>query len=177
MVEKTESGLAPVTIDRVAELNKNVNDLLKIAISNTVRQELRDLDIFDHQLTANDRIRLVAKDDNPFVSSILISIERFLPADTEFGALVSIPRYSAVLLYAVESDIAFDVAVALDRLTRSMFAESADPLSTQLFWWHSGNYHPIAVHADASGGPKLSLPPELSPVVDLLPRSGRRLGD
>ncbi|MEU5851118.1 hypothetical protein [Saccharopolyspora shandongensis] len=177
LLEKTPEGLIPITVDRVAELNKNVKDLLQIAVSNTVKQELHDLSVYDHRLTADDRIRLVAKDDSPFVSSIMISIERLLPANIEFGALVSAPRYSTVLIYAVESDIALDVAVALDRLTRSMFAESTDALSAQLFWWHAGNYYPVGINTNTSGSPKLSLPPELSSVVNQLPQSGRRLGD
>ncbi|MEU4370761.1 hypothetical protein [Micromonospora chersina] len=154
-----------LTLAQAAGLDREPAELVRIAVRQTVERELTTLDVRDHELPTGGSVRLLAADGNPFVTTALMSVRRFLPEAAEHGALVAAPRYSAVLLHPVDEGLR-EAAVALHRLAGSLFEAAADPCSEQVFWWRDGEFHPVRVVPGESGGAvQVRLPEALAPVV------------
>ncbi|GGR99943.1 hypothetical protein GCM10010169_50820 [Micromonospora fulviviridis] len=154
-----------LTLAQAARLDREPAELVRIAVRQTVERELTTLDVRDHELPTGGSVRLLAADGNPFVTTALMSVKRFLPDGADHGALVAAPQYSAVLLHRVDQGLR-DGAVALHRLAGSMFEAAADPCSDQVFWWRDGEFHPVRVVPGESGGAvQVRLPEALAPVV------------
>lgn len=154
-----------LTLAQAARLDREPAELVRIAVRQTVERELTTLDVRDHELPTGGSVRLLAADGNPFVTTALMSVKRFLPEGADHGALVAAPQYSAVLLHRVDQGLR-DAAVALHRLAGSMFEAAADPCSDQVFWWRDGEFHPVRVVPGESGGAvQVRLPEALAPIV------------
>ncbi|MGY0006886.1 hypothetical protein [Micromonospora sp. I033] len=159
-----------LTLAQAARLGAEPAELVRTAVRQTVERELATLDVRDHELPTGGSVRLLAADGNPFVTTALMSVKRFLPEGADHGALVAAPQYSAVLLHRV-SNRPQDVAVALHRLAGSMYAAAADPCTDQVFWWYGGEFHPVrVVPGEAGGAVQVRLPETLAPVVARLDR-------
>ncbi|MFJ8581100.1 hypothetical protein [Micromonospora sp. NPDC093277] len=159
-----------LTLAQVAQLGGDPEGLVRIAVRQTVERELVSLDVRDHELPGGGSVRLLASDGNPFVTTALMSVKRFLPDGADNGALVAAPQYSAVMLHRVVGRVQ-DRAVALHRLANSMFAAATDPCTDQIFWWHGGEFHPVRVVAgESAGAVQVRMPEALAPVVERLDR-------
>lgn len=159
-----------LTLAQAARLGREPAELVRIAVRQTVEHELATLDVRDHELPGGGSVRLLAADGNPFVTTALMSVKRFLPEGAEHGALVAAPQYSAVLLHRVDNRVR-DAVVALHRLTASMFEAAPDPCSERVFWWHAGEFHPVRVVPGEPGGAvQVRMPEALAPVVARLDR-------
>ncbi|MFE9955202.1 hypothetical protein [Micromonospora sp. NPDC005299] len=159
-----------LTLAQAARLDREPAELVRIAVRQTVERELTTLDVRDHELPTGGSVRLLAADGNPFVTTALMSVKRFLPEGADHGALVAAPQYGAVLLHRVDNRVQ-DAAVALHRLAGSMFTAAADPCSDQVFWWHAGEFHPVRVVPGESGAAvRVRMPEALAPVVARLDR-------
>ncbi|NES27158.1 hypothetical protein GCE86_14225 [Micromonospora terminaliae] len=159
-----------LTLAQAARLGREPAELVRTAVRQTVAHELTTLDVRDHELPGGGSVRLLAADGNPFVTTALMSVQRFLPEAAEHGALVAAPQYSAVLLHRVDHRVQ-DAAVALHRLVASMVEAATDPCSEQVFWWHGGEFHPVrVVPGEAGGAVQVRLPEALAPVVARLDR-------
>ncbi|WP_157740297.1 hypothetical protein [Micromonospora auratinigra] len=157
-----------LTLTQAEQLGREPDELVRLAVRQTVQHELATLDVRDHELPAGGSVRLLAADGNPYVTTALMSVPRFLPEAGEYGALVAAPRYSAVLLHQVGADLR-DTAVAFDRVTRSMFDAADDRCTDRIFWWHDRVFHPVRVLPGTDGGPaELRVPPALAPLADRL---------
>ncbi len=154
-----------LTLAQAARLDREPAELVRIAVRQTVERELTTLDVRDHELPTGGSVRLLAADGNPFVTTALMSVKRFLPEGADHGALVAAPQYGAVLLHPVDGRVR-EAAVAVHRLTGSLFAAAADPCSDQVFWWYAGEFHPVRVlPAEAGGVVPVRLPEALASVV------------
>lgn len=158
-----------LTAGQAAALGLDADRAANAAIQRTIAEELRHLEVREHDV-GGARLHLVARDGSPYVTSVLLSVDRFVPGSTPHGVLVAAPRYSAVILHRVESEAALDVAVVVSRLAGQMYREAPDPCTDRVFWWVDGTLYPIEVVAtDDPRRPRVSLPPELAPVVERLP--------
>ncbi|MFI7608062.1 hypothetical protein ACIBTV_23365 [Micromonospora sp. NPDC049366] len=168
-----------LTVAQAAALGVDPTELVRLAVRQTVQRELADLDVRDHTLPNGASVRLLAADGNPFVTTTLMSLRRFLPAAgtdagshaagsgvvADHGALVAAPRYSAVMLHRVDARV-LDTAVAIDRVARSMFVAASDPCTDRLFWWYGNEFHPVRVVPGEAGGPaQVRVPEALAAVV------------
>ena len=157
--------LDPVTVAQVAKLGRDLEELVRLAARQTVQHELLTLDVRDHELPAGGAVRLLALDGNPFVTTALMSLKRFLPEGSENGALVAVPQYSAVMVYPVRARLP-EQAVALHNLTRSMYAAASDPCTEGIFWWYEGEYQPVRIVTDpAEKTVQVRVPESMAPVV------------
>ncbi|MFD2767097.1 hypothetical protein [Micromonospora eburnea] len=157
-----------LTLAQAARLGRDPEELVRLAVRQTVERELVSLDVRDHELPTGGSVRLLASDGNPFVTTALMSVKRFLPDGADNGALIAAPQYSAVMLHRVVGRVQ-DSAVALHRLANSMFTAAADPCTDQLFWWHGGEFHPVRVVAgESAGAVQVRVPEALAPVVERL---------
>ncbi|MEV5692063.1 hypothetical protein [Micromonospora globbae] len=164
LVVNRPGRLDMLTVAQVAQLGHDPEELVRLAVRQTVRHELATLDVRDHELPTGASVRLLAADGNPFVTTALMSVRRFLPDDAEYGALVAAPRYSAVLLHAVDAEVEKTIA-ALRHLTTSMVTAATDPCTDEIFWWYDGEFHPLRVVAGEAGGGEVRVPQALAPVV------------
>ncbi|MCG5461958.1 hypothetical protein AB0K35_04160 [Micromonospora sp. NPDC053740] len=159
-----------LTLAQAARLGPDPEGLVRTAVRQTVERELVSLDVRDHELPTGGSVRLLASDGNPFVTTALMSVKRFLPEGADNGALVAAPQYSAVMLHSVSGRL-HDSAVALHRLANSMFVAATDPCTDQIFWWHGGEFHPVRIVVEQSAGTvQVRLPEVLAPVVERLDR-------
>ncbi|MFI6262426.1 hypothetical protein [Micromonospora sp. NPDC051006] len=161
--------LEMLTIAQAGQLGREPVELIRLAVRQTVQHELAALDIRDHAMPGGGSVRLLAADGNPFVTTALMSLKRFLPDAAEYGALVAAPRYSAVLLHRVDAPVN-DSAVALQRLAMSMFTAADDRCSDEIFWWHDGEFHPVRIVAGEAGTVQVRVPEALAAVVERLDR-------
>jgi hypothetical protein len=165
--------------DRVESLTKEhaarlgpEQEIRQIAMVNTVNRELKTLDIRDHQVTATESVRVLAKDRSPYVSSALLAVQRFLSGPVQYGAFVSVPRFSMVLVYEVASEAALDFAVAFAEMTNSMNAGIPDPFGPEIYWWLEGDFFPLHIEKSTEGERRqVHLPDELRRTVQNLPRA------
>ena len=116
-------------------------------------------------MPAGGALRLLASDGNPFVTTALMSLKRFLPEGSDNGVLVAAPQYSAVMVYPVRAGVP-EQAVALHNLTRSLHAAAPDPCTEEIFWWYEGEYQPVQILTDpADRTVQVRVPESMAPVV------------
>ncbi|GGQ71376.1 hypothetical protein [Couchioplanes azureus] len=168
VVVNRPARLDVLTVAQSRQLGREPDDLFRLAMRQTVQHELAGLDLRDHELPGGGSVRLLAGDGNPFVTTTLLSLKRFLPDNATHGALVATPRYSAVMLHRVDARL-HDNAVAFYRLASSMFSAADDPCSDTIFWWHDGELHPLrVVTADDGSALEVRVPEALTPVLNQL---------
>lgn len=154
-----------VTVAQVAQLGQDLEELVRLAARQTVQHELLALDVRDHEMPSGGAVRLLASDGNPFVTTALMSLKRFLPEGSDNGALVAAPQYSAVMVYPVRARLP-EQAVTLHNLTRSMRAAASDPCTEQIFWWYEGEYQPVQIVTDPTEKTmQVRVPESMAPVV------------
>jgi hypothetical protein len=157
-----------LTKEQAARLGPE-EELRQVAINNTVQAELVTFDVRDHPVTQTESVRLVAKDGSLYVPTGLMVLHRYFVGQAPYGALVSVPRYSMMLIHEVASPAALDLIYVIYEMTQSMYESAEDRCTPQVFWWLSGTLHPIEVTpTDDPQRPRVNLPPELEPVVDRL---------
>lgn len=135
----------------------------RIATGQTITGELLDVDVRDHD-TDGSRLRVIAKDDCPYVTTVLLSLRRFLPVQTD-DALVITPRYSAVALVPLTSKAEINLARQLAGLAAAtLHHDATDPCSTGVYWCHDGTYYAVDFDDDGT----VSLPPALADAINAL---------
>jgi hypothetical protein len=161
--------VAPLTTRRATALGLDPDRAVETAIRQTIVVELQHLAAREHRI-GDATLHLVARDGSPYVTAVLLSVARFVPGPAPHGILVAAPRFSAVVLHRVESVAALNVAVIIARLAGQMYRDAPDPCTDRVFWWLDGTLHPIDVtDGEDPERPRLTLPPDLAPVVDRLP--------
>ena len=151
-----------------AELGLSPDEAFSTGLRNTIQKVLVQLDVRHHEVGNGLTISLAAADGSPWVSAGLTSVANLFRArELPYGALVAVPRSSAVLFTPVGSDRVTADIVLLGRLVADMHRDSDDPCSPDLFWMHAGALYRI----DRGDGTKVTLPVELEPVVASLPKS------
>lgn len=151
---------------RAAELGLTAADAFSTALRNTIQQVLTKLDVRRHDVGNGLTISLAAADGTPWVSTGLTSVANLFRApELRYGALVAVPRLSAVLFSPIGSDRVTADILLLGRLVADMHRDSDDPCSPDLFWMHDGALYRI----ELGDGTSVTLPVELQPVVASLP--------
>lgn len=166
-----ETRVSPLTYAQVAALGLSVDEIGKQAVKQTIRNELMNLDVRDHTLANGVVVRVIAQDGNPYVSAILMSLDRFTAGDAPHGTLVAIPQYSAVLLHEVKSQEAVDFLVPFSRIAKSMREDARDPLDTSVYWWANGEFHEVFIEETGEGTARAHLPTALRDLIEALPES------
>jgi hypothetical protein len=151
-----------------AELGLTPEDAFTTGLRNTIGKVLVHLDIRQHDVGNGLTISLASADGNPWVSAGLTSVQNLFRApELPYGAIVAVPRLSAVLFTPVVSDrVTADIPL-LGRLVSDMHRDSDDPCSADLFWFHDGALYRI----ERGDGTRVTLPVELEPVAAALPKS------
>ncbi|TWP46228.1 hypothetical protein FKR81_36420 [Lentzea tibetensis] len=166
-----ETRVSPLTYAQTAKLGAAVDEINRRAIKQTITQELANLDVRDHTLPNGVVTRVVAQDGNPYVTTILLSLDRFTPGDAPHGTIVAVPQYSAVLLHEVRTRDVIDFLVPFSRIAKSMHDEARDPFGTAVYWWVAGTYHRVEIEETGDDTAKAHLPVGLREVVDALPEA------
>ena len=146
------------------------DDAARVALDQTISQVLAGLDVRDHALPEGvSAVRMASADGVPYVSAGITSIAQLAGAELPSGALVGVPRHSALLMVRVESRRTLDDLVVFSRLVGSMFDAATDRCARGVYWFLGGQFHPVSVVEVAGAAPQISLPPELREVVAALP--------
>jgi hypothetical protein len=91
VVAAHEGGLADLAKDQAAAWDMRADENSKLAVRQTIIEELTELDVRDHTSADGMSTRVIAHDGNPFVNVVLMSLERFTPGAAPHGALVAVP--------------------------------------------------------------------------------------
>jgi hypothetical protein len=137
-------------------------------LRNTITTVLATLDVREHDVGNGLTISMVARDDTPWVSTGLTSVQNlFRRPELPHGAIVAVPRLSTVLFTPVESDRVLADVLLLGRLVADMHRDGTDPCSPDVFWFHDRALYRI----ERGDGSRVTLPVELEPVVAGLPKA------
>jgi hypothetical protein len=151
-----------------AELGLASDEAFSTGLRNTIMKVLVHLDVRQHEVGNGLTISLAAADGNPWVSTGLTSVQNLFRApNLPYGALVAVPRTSAVLFAPVVSDRVTADILLLGRLVADMHRDSDDPCSPDTFWFHDGALYRI----DRGDGTRVTLPVELEPGFAALPKT------
>jgi hypothetical protein len=151
---------------RAAALGLEPDAAFAQGLRNTIATVLAPLDVRHHEVGNGLTISMVARDDTPWVSTGLTSVQNlFRRPELPHGAIVAVPRLSTVLFTPVESDRVLADIPLLGRLVADMHRDGTDPCSPDVFWFHDRALYRI----DRGDGTRVTLPVELEPVVAALP--------
>ncbi|KOV78217.1 hypothetical protein [Nocardia sp. NRRL S-836] len=164
-----ETRVSALTYAQIAALGLTVDEIGRRAVKQTITNELTNLDVRDHTLPNGVVVRVVAQDGNPYVSAILMSLDRFTAGDAPHGVLVAVPQYSAVVLHEVTSQDAVDFLVPFSRIAKSMRDDARDPFDTGLYWWANGVFHRVEIEETGEDTARAHLPSALRDLVEALP--------
>ncbi|OIV38910.1 hypothetical protein BIV57_03320 [Mangrovactinospora gilvigrisea] len=136
----------PLSRERAVQLA--LADPGEAAITGTLRREVPTFSVHDEPLGGTgedgDRVRVVARDGNPYVTGVLFDLERFVPAEERpRGLLVGLPCHSRVLLYAVRGEALLRVAPVMAAQVREEFDAAPDGCDPRLFWWHEDRLYEL----------------------------------
>lgn len=112
-----------------------VPDLGGSALEATLARELPALSVRD-----DGRVRVIS---GPYATSFLLAPDRFLPGSTAYGTLVALPRYSEVMLRAVQPGTFRDMALELAERARRSQAGATDPCDGCLLWYADEALHRV----------------------------------
>ncbi|WP_432537256.1 hypothetical protein [Kineococcus arenarius] len=113
---------------------------LGAALTRTITGELVGVRVEDHH-DARHLLRRVSLPGNPFVTAVLLSLPRFLPAGTT-AALVAAPGCDEVLLAPLTGDRDGELTDLVRRLAQQRFAGSALPCTPHPHRWDGRRFHP-----------------------------------
>lgn len=148
----------------------SADDAVRLALDETISQVLVGLDVREHALPGGaGLVRMASADGVPYVSAGITSIARLAGAELPFGALVGVPRHSALLILRVASRRSLDDVLVFSRLVASMYDNGADRCARGVYWFVGGDAHAVTVAEVPGAAPRVNLPPELSQVVAALP--------
>ncbi|WP_433260123.1 hypothetical protein ACQPZF_23215 [Actinosynnema sp. CS-041913] len=163
-----ETRVSALTREQASAFGVSLDEIGKRAVQQTIVAELGELDVRDHPVPGGMSTRLIAHDGNPYVHTVLMSLKRFTPGEAPFGALVSVPRRSAVLLHEVYTRDVLDFLVPFSRMARSLHDGASDPFGPEVYWWAAGRYHEVRIEDTGADTARAHLPAEVRPIVDRL---------
>ena len=137
--------------------------VVEIAFNETVAQELAGLDVRDVEI-AGESVRVIAKEGCPYVTTALLSLQRFLEDNAPHGVLVIAPSYDHVAIHDVRGHAAIELIPDLATTAADIFRRSAMPCSPSVYWWYGQQFHRIGV-AEEAGEPVIDVPNELRDVA------------
>jgi hypothetical protein len=103
------------------------------AIANTMVHELPTFDLRSEPLTRTESAMVISRPGSPYVSSALLTIERYLSPPSPHGALLAVPRRSALVLYPLRSSRVSFAVQAFARLTRSWYEAAEDRCTPKVY--------------------------------------------
>lgn len=87
-----------------------------------------------------------ALEGGPYTSAQVRCLERHLPKERPFGALVAVPSTDMVLLHVLKTASSFLTSLDfLERAAGDFFRDAEEGVSTQLYWWCDGALEPIGL--------------------------------
>jgi hypothetical protein len=115
--------------------------------------------------------------DDHTVSTLALDVERLLPADPRWGALVAVPRSQIVVAHALGAPEVVPMIGQLALMAQGIHAEGPPPLvSPHLYWVKGGHCEPLAVDVDLPARRmRCCSPSERFANEILLPLAGDRL--
>jgi len=165
VVTAHDGGLVDLTVDQAATWDMPADEIGKLAVRQTILEELTEVDTRDHTSANGMSTRVIAHDGNPFVNVVLMSLERFTPGEASHGALVAIPKFSAVILHEVRSRDVLQFLVPFSGAVQSMYDDSGDSFSTDVYWWVARRYHRVRIERHGDERAQVHLPDALREVV------------
>jgi hypothetical protein len=140
-----------------------VEVVVETALNETLADELSGLDVRDVDI-AGERVRVIAKEGSPYVTTVLLSIPRFLDDNAPHGVLVIAPSYDHVAIHDVRGHAAIELIPDLAATAADLSRRSAMPCSDGVFWWYGQQFHRIGV-AEEAGEPVIDVPNDLRDVA------------
>jgi hypothetical protein len=140
-----------------------VEAVVETALNDTLVRELSGLDIRDVDI-AGERVRVIAKEGSPYVTTALLSIPRFLDDNAPHGVLVIAPSYDHVAIHDVRGHAAIELIPDLATTATDLCRRSTMPCSDGVFWWYGQQFHRIGV-AEEAGEPVIDVPNDLRDVA------------
>lgn len=157
------AGRPAYLANAAAQAYGGVDAAVTIAVQQTILAELADLSVTEHDIDGHP-LRLVSSPGQPFVTTALISLARFLPSRPAAGAVVLAPSYDTLVVRAVERRNDLNAIPMMTAMARERFAQADDACSPKVYYWHDGVFYPV--RSEPNGA--VSLPPELQPVLSSL---------
>jgi hypothetical protein len=140
-----------------------VEAVVETALNETLVDELSGLDVRDVDI-AGERVRVIAKEGSPYVTTALLSIPRFLDDNAPHGVLVIAPSYDHVAIHDVRGHAAIELIPDLAATAADLSRRSAMPCSDGVYWWYGQQFHRIGV-AEEAGEPVIDVPNDLRDVA------------
>jgi hypothetical protein len=140
-----------------------VEGVVETAFGETVAQELAGLDVRDVEI-GGESVRVIAREGCPYVTTVLLSIPRFLDDNAPHGVLVIAPSYDHVAIHDVRGHGAIELIPDLAVTAADLSRRSAMPCSAGVFWWYGQQFHRIGV-AEEAGEPVIDVPNDLRDVA------------
>ena len=128
-----ERFLAPSEVD---EISQPVDALFGAALAN-VRAQAETKS--DAKTIDNGAEITVVWGRNRFHASHMLCIDELIDDPSPYGTFVSVPFLGAIMLHVIRDARYYDAVKVMISETHSLH-EGADPLSTDIFWWHDGRF-------------------------------------
>lgn len=168
VVEDLPDRMRQLTDDDLARLGMQPEQAVSTALTNTIQHVLIRLDVREHPLPGGGAVRLAAAEGSPYVSAAITSIAQLMGTPLPYGALVGVPRHSAILMCEVTSRASLDNVALLADMIADMYAGADDPCAEGLYWFVNGDLHPVQVQRDGDVA-RVVLPEALRSIAASLP--------
>ncbi len=131
-------------------------DLFRIALQNVDQAEAPvDAPI---ELPDGETLHLL-QGSSSFIASHALSLERYVPQHSPFGALVGVPTQHSLCYYPIQDSRAVGVIEGMLPVLRRLSARGPASISDQLYWWRYGRLTHLPSRLE--GRQVTFMPPEL----------------
>ncbi|MFH2007884.1 MAG: hypothetical protein ABI333_14975 [bacterium] len=131
------STVASVSPEALAPWGRTEDELFDLALDNVRKEQPPDK---EHAEVERGVVLRSLAGDSFFVASHLLLIDRQLPGELPYGALVSVPTRHLVLYHAIRDARVLVAINALIPQTHRLYQQGPGSLSPNLYWYHKGDY-------------------------------------
>ncbi len=112
---------------------RSTRELIEVAVSNSLTEPVRR-----EQLALGDDTQVTLFGGGFFTSSRVLKLDKHVPIDHPWGALVAIPNRNTLLLHPIVTVKAMHALQAMALLSHKLFAAGPGGVSPEVFWWRQG---------------------------------------
>lgn len=115
--------------------DKTPDELYNVSLENLWRTRRSDANVFEYPFGS---IYLVAEDDNFFIASHALQLNRYLFPEPEFGALLAIPNRHSFLFHPIGERIEPRIVMQMLVFARGGYVNGPGSITPCLLWYRDG---------------------------------------
>lgn len=163
LVYDLPSTTRSVPVDDTQVWGKSRDELIRLAVSNATSEQVQE-----ERLDVQEGCTLTVLGGGFFTSSNALNLERRVPVEHPWGALVSVPNRHTVVYHLITSIKVITAVNTMLLLAHRMFVDGPGSITPELYWWRQGRLERLPARVDKDQALHFAPPEEFVQMLNQL---------